>query len=187
MICPHADSCSEISQRGVLEDHLRYRCEGTLVACQYAGAGCSFRGPNKKVREHQADCGYKKEGGSNTNSRFCLLSLMASNYSIILNNMVQRHCLKYIQVEIKSNQFLHFLSEAIGFVLLSLSTRSLCGGSFSSIFINLHKWYFYILQGCVYNIMENLVFFSSEEFLLYFYMTFLYFKQKTECNVRRTV
>ena len=41
---------------------LRYRCEGTLVACQYAGAGCTFRGPNKKVREHQADCSFKKEG-----------------------------------------------------------------------------------------------------------------------------
>ena len=43
-------------------DDLRYRCEGTLVACQYAGAGCTFRGPNKKVREHQAECGFKKEG-----------------------------------------------------------------------------------------------------------------------------
>jgi len=62
VICPHADSCSEILQRGNLEDHLRYRCEGTLVACQYAGAGCTFRGPAKKVREHQADCPFKKEG-----------------------------------------------------------------------------------------------------------------------------
>ena len=62
VICPHSDSCSEISQRGILEDHLRYRCEGTLVACQYAGAGCTFRGPNKKVREHQHECQYKKEG-----------------------------------------------------------------------------------------------------------------------------
>ena len=43
-------------------DDPRYRCEGTLVACQYAGAGCTFRGPNKKVREHQAECGFKKEG-----------------------------------------------------------------------------------------------------------------------------
>ena len=62
VICPHSDSCKEVSQRGILEDHLRYRCEGTLVACQYAGAGCTFRGPNKKVRDHQNDCQYKKEG-----------------------------------------------------------------------------------------------------------------------------
>ena len=34
------------------------------MACQYAGAGCTFRGPNKKVREHQADCQLKKEGES---------------------------------------------------------------------------------------------------------------------------
>ena len=62
VICPNSDSCTEVSQRGNLEDHLRYRCEGTLVACQYAGAGCTFRGPNKKVREHQVDCPYKEEG-----------------------------------------------------------------------------------------------------------------------------
>ena len=64
VICPNSDSCSEVTQRGQLEDHLRYRCEGTLVACQYAGAGCEFRAPIKKVREHQLDCPYKKEGES---------------------------------------------------------------------------------------------------------------------------
>lgn len=62
VVCPNSDSCTEVTQRGMLEDHLRYRCEGTLVACQYAGAGCTFRGPVKKVREHQAECTYKKEG-----------------------------------------------------------------------------------------------------------------------------
>ena len=50
------------TDNGDLLTYPRYRCEGTLVACQYAGAGCTFRGPVKKVREHQAECQYKKEG-----------------------------------------------------------------------------------------------------------------------------
>lgn len=62
VICPNNDSCSESSQRGYLEDHLKYRCEGTLVACQFAGAGCSFRGPVKKMKDHQNDCSFKLEG-----------------------------------------------------------------------------------------------------------------------------
>ena len=61
-VCPNSDSCSEPGQRGSLEDHLKYRCEGTLVACQYAGGGCSHRGPGKKMKEHQAECSFKKEG-----------------------------------------------------------------------------------------------------------------------------
>ena len=41
---------------------LLLRCQGTLVACQYAGAGCDQRGPARKMREHQTDCSFKKEG-----------------------------------------------------------------------------------------------------------------------------
>jgi hypothetical protein len=33
------------------------------VACQYAGAGCDQRGPARKMREHQTDCAFRKEGG----------------------------------------------------------------------------------------------------------------------------
>ena len=62
VICPNSDSCKENSQRGILEDHLKYRCDGTLVACQFAGAGCIFRGPVKKMKDHQVDCSFKKEG-----------------------------------------------------------------------------------------------------------------------------
>ena len=57
----------------------------------------------------------------------------------------------------------------------------------SSIFINLHKWHIYMLQSSVYIIMENLIFSSSkEEFLLYFYMTFLYFTQRytMQCEMK---
>jgi len=62
VICPNSDSCTEHSQRGILEDHLKYRCEGTLVACQYAGAGCSHRGPVRRMKDHQGECSFKKEG-----------------------------------------------------------------------------------------------------------------------------
>lgn len=62
VICPNSDSCKENSQRGILEDHLKYRCDGTLVACQFAGAGCIFRGPVKKMKDHQLECTFKKEG-----------------------------------------------------------------------------------------------------------------------------
>jgi len=62
VICPNSDSCKETSQRGILEDHLKYRCDGTLVACQFAGAGCIFRGPVKKMKDHQLECTFKKEG-----------------------------------------------------------------------------------------------------------------------------
>lgn len=62
VICPNSDSCKENSQRGILEDHLKYRCDGTLVAGQFAGAGCSFRGPAKKMKDHQLECTFKKEG-----------------------------------------------------------------------------------------------------------------------------
>ena len=65
MICPNSDSCKEHSQRGILEDHLKYRCDGTLVACQFAGAGCIFRGPVKKMKDHQLECNFKKEGEGN--------------------------------------------------------------------------------------------------------------------------
>ena len=60
--CPHSDSCEEILQRGNLDDHLRYRCSGTLVACQFAGAGCDHRGPSKTMNKHQTECKFKKEG-----------------------------------------------------------------------------------------------------------------------------
>ena len=63
--CPNSDSCDELLQRGLLSDHLRYRCSGTLVACQFAGAGCDFRGPSKKMATHQSECGFKKEGRTN--------------------------------------------------------------------------------------------------------------------------
>ena len=33
-----------------------------MVACQYAGAGCDFRGPAKKMKDHQNDCSFRKEG-----------------------------------------------------------------------------------------------------------------------------
>jgi len=62
VVCPNSDSCEEKSQRGNLEDHLKYRCDGTLVACQYAGAGCDHRGPSKKMKDHQNECTFKKEG-----------------------------------------------------------------------------------------------------------------------------
>lgn len=60
--CPNSDSCDELLQRGLLSDHLRYRCSGTMVACQFAGAGCDFRGPTKKMTAHQIECRFKKEG-----------------------------------------------------------------------------------------------------------------------------
>ena len=60
--CPNSDSCDELLQRGLLGDHLRYRCSGTMVACQFAGAGCDFRGPAKKMSAHQAECSFKEEG-----------------------------------------------------------------------------------------------------------------------------
>lgn len=60
--CPNSDSCEENLQRGNLDDHLRYRCSGTLVACQFAGAGCDYRGPSKSMNKHQTECGFKKEG-----------------------------------------------------------------------------------------------------------------------------
>ena len=60
--CPHADSCEEQLQRGNLDDHLRYRCSGTLVACQFAASGCDYRGPSKSMAKHQTECRFKKEG-----------------------------------------------------------------------------------------------------------------------------
>ena len=60
--CPNADSCQEQLQRGNLADHLRYRCPGTLVACQYAASGCDYRGPSKSMAKHQTECRFKKEG-----------------------------------------------------------------------------------------------------------------------------
>jgi hypothetical protein len=60
--CPNADSCEEVLQRGHVDDHLRYRCSGTLVACQFASAGCDFRGPAKNMSKHQTECTFKKEG-----------------------------------------------------------------------------------------------------------------------------
>ena len=62
VMCPNSDSCTEELQRGSLDDHLKYRCSGTLVACQYAGAGCDFRGPKKTMPKHQTDCKFQKEG-----------------------------------------------------------------------------------------------------------------------------
>ena len=64
VMCPNSDSCTEELQRGSLDDHLKYRCSGTLVACQYAGAGCDFRGPKKTMPKHQTDCKFQKEGRS---------------------------------------------------------------------------------------------------------------------------
>ena len=60
--CPNTDSCTDEVQRGNLDDHLKYRCSGTLVACQYAGAGCDFRGPKKAMTKHHGDCQFKKQG-----------------------------------------------------------------------------------------------------------------------------
>jgi ligand of Numb protein X 1/2 len=60
--CPNADSCQEQVQRGNLDDHLRYRCSGTLVACQFAASGCDYRGPTKSMSKHQTECRFKKEG-----------------------------------------------------------------------------------------------------------------------------
>ena len=60
--CPHADSCEDELQRGNLDDHLRYRCSGTMVACQFAASGCDFRGPSKSMAKHQTECRFKKEG-----------------------------------------------------------------------------------------------------------------------------
>jgi hypothetical protein len=68
--CPNSDSCDELLQRGLLSDHLRYRCSGTLVACQFAGAGCDFRGPSKKMSSHQSDCTFKEEGRSTSEFAF---------------------------------------------------------------------------------------------------------------------
>ena len=62
MSCPNADSCQEQVQRGNLDDHLRYRCSGTLVACQFAASGCDYRGPSKSMAKHQTECRFKKEG-----------------------------------------------------------------------------------------------------------------------------
>ena len=45
-----------------LNTYICCRCEGTLVACQYAGAGCEFRGPAKRMKDHQTECTFKKEG-----------------------------------------------------------------------------------------------------------------------------
>ena len=74
---------SDEKSKNIYISHVRYRCEGTLVACQYAGAGCTFRGPNKKVREHQADCSYKKEGeyrvGKNFLHKFCKPGLIGGH------------------------------------------------------------------------------------------------------------
>ncbi len=60
--CPNSDSCEESLQRGSLSDHLRYRCSGTMVACQYAGAGCDHRGPAKAMPKHRSECKFRKEG-----------------------------------------------------------------------------------------------------------------------------
>ena len=87
--------------------HVRYRCEGTLVACQYAGAGCTFRGPNKKVREHQADCSYKKEGeyrvGKNFLHKFCIslasLVVIALHCTITNAKYFLGDCSKYSENE----------------------------------------------------------------------------------------
>ena len=70
--CPHADSCEEILQRGILDDHLRYRCSGTLVACQFAGAGCDYRGPSKSMSKHQNECKFKKEGKTKKKNTYFL-------------------------------------------------------------------------------------------------------------------
>ena len=70
--CPHSDSCSEVLQRGNLDDHLRYHCSGTLVACQFAGAGCEYRGPSKSMNKHQNECKFRKEGKKQSeNERQC--------------------------------------------------------------------------------------------------------------------
>lgn len=60
--CPNSDSCQETLQRGSLSDHLRYRCSGTLVACQFAGAGCDHRGPAKTMAKHKGECKFRMEG-----------------------------------------------------------------------------------------------------------------------------
>jgi hypothetical protein len=38
------------------------------VACQFAGAGCDFRGPSKKMTAHQVECRFKKEGRKKYNN-----------------------------------------------------------------------------------------------------------------------
>ncbi len=68
--CPNSDSCEEELQRGSLDDHLKYRCSGTLVACQFAGAGCDYRGPSKSMAKHRGECKFKKEGKSEITKRF---------------------------------------------------------------------------------------------------------------------
>ena len=63
VICPHSDSCKEVSQRGILEDHLRYRCEGTLVACQYAGLGAPSGAPTRRCGITRTTASTRKKVG----------------------------------------------------------------------------------------------------------------------------
>ena len=77
--CPNSDSCSDELQRGNLDDHLKYRCSGTLVACQYAGAGCDFRGPKKTMTKHHGDCQFKKQGKNYLNSLVFLNQFSTGN------------------------------------------------------------------------------------------------------------
>ena len=76
------------------------------MACQYAGAGCTFRGPNKKVREHQADCSYKKEGEYRVGTflhKFCkpglILVVIALHCSITNAKYFLGDCSKYSENE----------------------------------------------------------------------------------------
>ena len=85
--CPNSDSCTEELQRGSLDDHLKYRCSGTLVACQYAGAGCDYRGPKKSMAKHQTDCKFQKEGkassfGFNSARRTLTTSFKQNKFSV---------------------------------------------------------------------------------------------------------
>ena len=107
--CPNSDSCSDELQRGNLDDHLKYRCSGTLVACQYAGAGCDFRGPKKAMTKHHGDCQFKKQGKQKlhlfrftarrtTSVRsFINYNAMCSNYFCSINqtlrNQLSQNCI----------------------------------------------------------------------------------------------
>ena len=89
--CPNADSCQEELQRGNLDDHLRYRCSGTLVACQFAASGCDYRGPSKSMAKHQTECRFKKEGKrllwiSWYQKRWELQNILAKNFRHFLIN-----------------------------------------------------------------------------------------------------
>jgi len=58
--CPN--NCSQMIERGELDNHIDHLCPNTLLLCAQASYGCDWRGPRNSLMEHKQNCVYCKLG-----------------------------------------------------------------------------------------------------------------------------